>query len=740
MKGLYWGVVLLLAIAAYWIWSSFVPSLTQQAVPEYSHVASTEVVADSASGTPIPSVRCANLAYAERMVAEAQGETVRFLCLLENASVADVLLAQYPCVREVERTPSLLTCDVPISLAQTWLAEGIAIAGLLSFDAEMPLVFYGAVATGEQFVATAPLQQISSLDGRGEVVAVIDTGISTGVAATFHPELLPALYGMTVEPSISGSATSTPIDTATNSHGTHVAGCVVAQGISNTSIRGSAPGVALYFQRIASNGNLYVSNDISQHFERSQAVGASIINCSWGHSTSPTANTYNTHSYNLDAFVWENPEILICVAVGNDGCDKNGDNIVDLSTAYSSETYAKNALTVGAQENARPTVANTNADFDGRIFAGALLAADRIAHPADGTHPGMLSISSRGPLSDGRIAPMVVAPGSAVFSTLKSGSVGGLSGTSMAAPIVSGAAAVLRQYLREVQQIERPTAALLRAGLVLASETLYPGQFGTGEYLEIPETSPNNVEGWGALHLGQMLQGGKTNDEVLGFRDRISLTTTGAVTEFKIPSVVSFSTLSVVLSWIDKPASINASRPLVNDYDLELISPEGVVYQLDDHANPIERIQVDVGMDSGEWTVRIHAYQIGAKGAGNVAAIAWRALTWDDPKPLPEVDQPADCVSVTVTLPEGVAPYVDYPVWPSPGTHLLPKNRPTSVFAGAKLPNAYTKMPQTLSGWVMRKPDGKRSQGVQTSFQWLPETEDGLYWYEVLPGAAFRLR
>lgn len=678
-------------------------------------------------------VHCSNVAAAERAMARSQSETVRFLLAIESASVAQALKAAYPTVQLVSVSARVLVCDVPLALARTWVEQGMTVPGVLSFDVEKPVQLFSAVATGATYLDLLSLQTVSALDGGGEVIAVIDTGISTGDASRFHKDLLPALYGMAVEPSISSSKNLTPEDTDEGSHGTHVAGCAVAQGVMNAKVRGSAPGAALYFQRIMKDKSLYVSNDTSEHFERSLAVGASIINCSWGHTNNmPTA--YDTYSYQVDKFVWNNPEVLLCVAVGNSGCDVNGDNVVDLGSVYSSEAYAKNALIVGAQESERSDVSQKNADFLDNVFNGSTLAADKVAWPADGKTPGMLAVSSRGPLKDGRIAPMLVAPGSAIYSTSRVGGVVGSTGTSMAAPLVSGAAAVLRQYLREVKQIKQPTMAVLRAGLIVASETLYPGQFGTGETLEIPQESPNNVEGWGALRLGTVLQGGASKTETFGVRDRISLTETGATATFPINNVKANTTLAVALSWVDCP---KARMPqLTNDYDLELVSPSGKVYAVNDHQNPIERLRIAVGTDKGTWTVRVRAHKIGATGTGNVAAVAWRAETGEGAATLP--NEEGAKVAITVTLPEGARPYLDYPVWPAPGIRWVATKRAQAIRFGAKLP--HDEPPQTLSGWVLKQPDGARQQGRSETFLYEPQSGDEIRWYKDFPGAAFRLR
>ena len=123
-------------------------------------------------------------------------------------------------------------------------------------------------------------------------------------------------------------------------------------------------------------------------------------------------------------------------------------------------------LTVGASENLHP-------DIDAEI--------------SDDPNT-MAYFSSRGPTSDGRIKPDVVAPGTSVLSTrAEQVPLGGfpegifddhyayMSGTSMATPLTAGASALVREWLIKGRNIANPSAALLKAVLINGALQL-PGQ------------------------------------------------------------------------------------------------------------------------------------------------------------------------------------------------------------------------------------------------------------------------
>jgi serine protease AprX len=90
---------------------------------------------------------------------------------------------------------------------------------------------------------------------------------------------------------------------------------------------------------------------------------------------------------------------------------------------------------------------------------------------------GVSYFSSRGPTGDGRIKPDIVAPGERILGPIRGQADGELDGTSMAAPFVSGAAAMLISRHRElIGDPDRVKQILLDSATDLGREKYFQGQ------------------------------------------------------------------------------------------------------------------------------------------------------------------------------------------------------------------------------------------------------------------------
>lgn len=108
------------------------------------------------------------------------------------------------------------------------------------------------------------------------------------------------------------------------------------------------------------------------------------------------------------------------------------------------------------------------------------------------TQEGALAdFSARGPATDGRIAPDVVAPGDRVVTATMDGTYQEISGTSFAAPLVAGVAALMLQANPALVGQPDDVTRLLR-------ETSMPlGDMQCGAAPDAVDGVPNDATGWG---------------------------------------------------------------------------------------------------------------------------------------------------------------------------------------------------------------------------------------------------
>ncbi|SEE59568.1 Serine protease, subtilisin family [Jiangella alba] len=229
--------------------------------------------------------------------------------------------------------------------------------------------------------------------GAGAVIAVLDTGVD----AT-HPDLAGRV--------VAEQNFSTSDDALDRfGHGTHVASIAAGTGAaSDGSFRGVAPEAALISGKVLDDHGSGLVSDVIDGMEWAAEQGADVVNLSLG--TEPT-DGQDPASLAVDRLT-EESGVLFVIAAGNFG---------DGPDTVTSPAAADAALAVGA--------------VDG----------DDVLAP----------FSSRGPrLTDRAIKPEISAPGVEITAARSTTIDGGgdeaymeASGTSMAAPHVAGAAAIL---------------------------------------------------------------------------------------------------------------------------------------------------------------------------------------------------------------------------------------------------------------------------------------------------------
>lgn len=322
-------------------------------------------------------------------------------------------------------------------------------------------------------------------------------------------------------------------------HGSGVAGTLAGNDQpsgDSTEFDGIAPDARIYFLDVGSYSRFIYYDDLTEMLD-SVRLGLGMpepprqVSGSFG--SRDALGYYRLAEASLDAVCWQDKEFLVVWAAGNDGGDRY---------RLGHPGCAKNCLTVGATGNGITS---------NRLF------------PA----------SSRGPTRDGRIKPNLVAPGESIVTVLGADSTGYQlrSGTSYSAPAVSAALCLVRQYLKEGwypngtpdpgRGIVRPSAALLRALALSGTDA----NVGTGPV-------PNKDVGWGRLNLSSVLHF-PDDSLAIAFVDERGGLATAQFHEYEF-ELSRREPLRVVLAWTDTAAPPQAEIALVNDLNLELISPD----------------------------------------------------------------------------------------------------------------------------------------------------------------------
>jgi hypothetical protein len=523
---------------------------------------------------------------------------------------------------------------------------------------------------------TAAGQQLSWLDGTGQIIAVTDTGldVQSTVETNGNPDFAADRIAGAFTPQQMSSLCSGKLGSTSwsdrNGHGTHVAGSALGGGRPPVapSLAGVAPRARLVVQSVSSGGDELDCLSLDATFlDQAYGAGARIQNASWGQPTGQTGFSFTYGGYTafeqtIDGYLWNHKDHLFVAVAGNQGADIQPRNGVTDPDSINSPGTAKNVLTVGATENNRPPGGSTCVTFgSGKppenqcygSFGAAPIATDHVSDRSD----GMAAFSSRGPTDDGRVKPEIVAPGTNIVSAAShtpgvfypfgtyDANYAYDSGTSMSAPLISGMAALVRQWLIQGRQVPAPSAALVKALLLNGAKDIGPGQYGTGGQREIPAAWPNNVEGWGRATLTDTI--GLASQDIWFADDKAGLLPSAAAT-YTI-TVGAGEPLRISLAWTDYPASPIAGRALVNDLDLEVQPPAGSL--LRGNAGAALPTDCRAGTGGADRCNNAESVEVAAPQAGTYVVRVRAASVPQGPQPFALAARASTIADVSVGIP-----------------------------------------------------------------------------------------
>jgi serine protease AprX len=446
---------------------------------------------------PFTAASLRELAVAPESLPPAEGGNIQ-VRLFDDVSPDETRAA-------IEAAGATILADTGQGFVASTDADGLTrllkVAGVFAVEINYPVETgndrAGVITGVNQVRSFRNVDFLVNLDGRGEIVGVMDAGLGDGTVAGVHTDLAARVLqinNLTTPGNPVPDRQTYPPDPTNYWHGTHVTGTIAGDGARSAGrVRGVAPASHVIFHGP-------ISGSFLQAFTRAHDAGARVHNNSWGTGDVVTNNLYSaTISDVIDRFCFSYPESLVVFISHNHEKDVQPaptDGALDMNR-LPFHALAKNILTVGAVESRRSNdgFANDYRNYFPLNYnhasmlplasgaAGAYTMSDNPDQVALFSNRGVVNGTTlAGVVSTGRVKPDLVGPGTNILSlrsslapppTPSAGTIAGwmdpkpatcdpafyglMHGTSMAAPIVSGAAVLVRQFYRSrFGQLRRP--------------------------------------------------------------------------------------------------------------------------------------------------------------------------------------------------------------------------------------------------------------------------------------------
>lgn len=510
-----------------------------------------------------------------------------------------------------------------------------------------------AVTAHVDAVQTTPY----NLDGTGVVLSYFELS----PADATHPE-----FGGRLTTHFPANA-----DTGDSLHATHTGGTMIAAGI-NPQAKGMAPKATLHGYDACDDCDW-----LGDKKNQLPIVGSIADNNSWGYilgwcdegkgcsgyvwtANAEYIGAYDSTDSALDK-ITRTGGTLFVQSAGNDG-NNTGPTVEpfqhkhndDNGNLISGETFCYSANGSGTDCPAPPTCSAgighceiNRHPVNTTVTSVGLTASAKNVITVGATDSGrnVVAFSSRGPTLDGRVKPDITAKGFHTLSTAPGNQYTNLNGTSMAAPVVTGTAALLTQQWKQTFNGARPTPAQLKALLIA-------GAFDVGA------AGPDYTNGFGALDA-------KSSADLIiadgGTGKRIVTNSVAQGGNVDIPLTLSSNgDLRVVLVWTDPEVILLgddlATSALVNDLDLVVRDSGGnstLPYILDKNnpfaaatkgVNKVDNVEeVDVkGAAAGTYHLIVSGTRVTSNSPQQFVLVSTAGAMGSAPPPCTDLTEPND--------------------------------------------------------------------------------------------------